>query len=143
VAETVASAADASLGSGHHMKMQTLTLSAGDAPSAARRAVAGCCADAATGPECAEAAVLMTSELATNALRHGSGPVRLGCDAGEVRVRVEVCDNDRQRPRVRYVDQHSETGRGMVIVDALASAWGVADNPLGGKVVWFEVPAQP
>lgn len=124
-------------------RMQTMTLSAGDAPGAARRAVAERCAEAATGPECAEAAVLLTSELVTNALRHGSGPVRLGCDAGQVKVRVEVGDDNGERPRVRYVDDDCESGRGMVIVDALASAWGVAGTPQGGKIVWFEVPAQP
>lgn len=105
--------------------------------------MAGCCAEASTGPECADAAVLMTSELVTNALRHGSGPVRLGCDAGEVNVRVEVGDDNGQPPRVRYVSEDSEDGRGMVIVDALASSWGVTAAPGGGKVVWFEVPAQP
>jgi anti-sigma regulatory factor (Ser/Thr protein kinase) len=122
--------------------MQTMTLDARDAPSAARRAVAACCADASTGPECADAAVLMTSELVTNALRHGSGVVRLACTADEVCVRVQVGDDERRRPRIRYVPDDSENGRGMAIVDALASAWGVADVP-GGKVVWFEVPAHP
>jgi anti-sigma regulatory factor (Ser/Thr protein kinase) len=85
----------------------------------------------------------MTSELVTNALRHGSGTVRLGCDAGTLRVRVEVGDDSGQRPRVRYVDDDSENGRGMIIVDTLSSAWGVSDAPRGGKIVWFEVPAQP
>ena len=136
-------APDARRGTGHNAVVEMMTLAPGDAPIAARSAVAGCCADAATGPECADAVVLMTSELVTNALRHGSGPVRLACDAGQVSVRVEVGDDDRQWPRMRYVDDESENGRGMVIVDALASAWGVADAPHGGKIVWFEVPARP
>ena len=122
--------------------MQTLILSAGDAPRAARRAIAECCTRASTGPECAEHAVLLTSEVVTNALRHGTGQVRVDCDADDVVVRVEVGDDDGGRPHVRRVGTDDESGRGMFLVDALASAWGVTDTA-HGKVVWFEVPVQP
>lgn len=117
-------------------------LAPGDAPRAAREAVAGCCARASTGPECVDHAVLLTSEVVTNALRHGRGPVRVACDADQVLVRVEVGDDSRLRPSVQPVDPDDESGRGMFLVDALAAAWGVIDTP-DGKVVWFEVPAQP
>ena len=122
--------------------MQTLFLAAGDAPRAARKAVADCCTRASTGPECAEHAVLLTSEVVTNALRNGTGQVRVGCDADTLTVRVEVGDDDRGRPHVRRAGADEESGRGMFLVDALASAWGVTDTA-HGKVVWFEVPAQP
>lgn len=127
---------------GHIGHVQTLILTAGDGPRAARKAVADCCTRASTGPECAEHAVLLTSEVVTNALRHGTGQVRVGCDADDAIVRVEVGDDERGRPRVRRADTDEESGRGMFLVDALASAWGVTDTA-HGKVVWFEVPSQP
>lgn len=122
--------------------MQTVTLPPVDAPRAARRVVQGCCAQAVSGPECTEHALLLTSEIVTNALVHGSGTVRVGCAADALTVRVEVTDDNRLRPSVRPAGEHDEGGRGMFLVDALASSWGVADTPTG-KVVWFEVPAQP
>ena len=122
--------------------MTTVTLAPGDAPRAARTAIARCCEQARTGPECVENAVLLTSELVTNALRHGTGSVRVGCDADRATVRIEIGDSSRRRPTVRAADPDDESGRGMLLVDALASAWGVTDTP-GGKTVWFEVPAQP
>lgn len=122
--------------------MDTLTLAPDDAPRAARRAVQGCCAQAVTGPECAEHAVLLTSEVVTNAFVHGSGTVRVGCAADQLTVRVQVTDDSRLRPSVRPARLDAEGGRGMFLVDALASAWGITDTP-DGKIVWFEVPAQP
>ncbi|MCW2715665.1 MAG: ATP-binding region ATPase domain protein [Frankiales bacterium] len=114
----------------------------GAAARTARRVVAGVCADAETGSECSDAAVLMTSELVTNAVLHGIGAVRLTVDAGDDSLRVEVSDDERRRPELTGVDDEAEGGRGMFIVDALSSAWGVQDVP-GGKVVWFEIPTQP
>lgn len=122
--------------------MQTLTLGGPDAPRVARLAVARHCRDARTGPECAQLAVLATSEVVTNALVHGRGAVGLHVSAGPVQVRVEVGDDNPRHPDVRPLDEQAEGGRGMMIVEAVSSAWGVLDTP-DGKVVWFEVPAQP
>ncbi len=122
--------------------MQDFDLDRGSLPAAARRVVAGACRDAGTGPECLDAAVLMTSEVVTNALRHGQGEVRLAVGADQELVRVEVGDDEPGRPRRRSADIDAESGRGMVILDALASDWGVLEAA-PGKTVWFEVPAQP
>lgn len=126
---------------GHTGRVDTVTLEYGAAARTARRVVADCCLYASTGAECADAAVLMTSELVTNAVLHGGGEVRLAVEAGDMRVRVEVGDDERRRPQVPQSDDEAEGG--LIIVDALASAWGVTDSPRGGKIVWFEVPVQP
>lgn len=85
--------------------------------------------------------LLCVSELATNALVHGVPPGRqfrvfLRYD-GRV-VRVEVHDSGGGVP---HLDAHSgdtdEGGRGLLLVDALADKWGVAERDLG-KVVWAE-----
>lgn len=131
------------LENGHTGRVHTVTLEYGAAARTARRVVAACCEHAATGAECTDAAVLLTSEVVTNAVLHGGGEVQLAVDAGEMRVRVEVSDDEQRRPAVPHVDDEAEGGRGLMIVDALASAWGVTDSPRGGKIVWFEVPAQP
>ncbi len=84
----------------------------------------------------------MTSEVVTNALRHGAGDVTLGMDAGAAAVRVEVGDASPRHPTCTDAEETAEGGRGMSIVAALSSAWGVVDDP-PGKIVWFEVPTQP
>ena len=108
----------------------------------ARRAVAQSCADAAAGPRCTDAAVLLTSELVTNALLHGQGRVRLGVSADDVLVRVRVGNDDPRHPRAPAQRDTAESGRGLLILDELAAAWGVEDSA-PGKVVWFELPAWP
>jgi GAF domain-containing protein/anti-sigma regulatory factor (Ser/Thr protein kinase) len=84
-----------------------------------------------------DTAVLLVSELATNALRHGLGrvTVRVGLDAE--RVVVDVHDEHPECPhrRATVLDQ-DEGGRGMLLVDALAEAWGCEPAP-PGKRVWF------
>lgn len=122
--------------------MDTVTLDRSDAPRAARRLVAAGCVRAATGPQCAEAAALLTSEVVTNAVRHGSGDITLGFLARNLLVLVEVGDDDVHTPQVRDFHDDDEGGRGLQIVTALASGWGVRDRP-PGKIVWFTVPAQP
>jgi anti-sigma regulatory factor (Ser/Thr protein kinase) len=122
--------------------MVKLLLDRLDAPRAARRVVASECARAATGPECADHAGLMTSEVVTNAVLHGTGEVTFAMDAGAVLLRVEVGDGCASRPTCAVAEDRAEGGRGMGIVDALASDWGVTDDP-PGKIVWFEVPVHP
>ena len=87
-------------------------------------------------PETVETARLLTSELVTNAIAHGSGLVSMSVDYDGRRVRVEVRDESPGRPEPRDASLLSEGGRGLHIVDALATEWGAA--PSGrGKSVWF------
>jgi anti-sigma regulatory factor (Ser/Thr protein kinase) len=82
---------------------------------------------------------LLTSEVVTNAIVHGrSGPqLIVMVDAGVVRVSVRDLSPDVPVRRLGQVDDVS--GRGVVIVEELASAWGVERELGGGKQVWFEV----
>ena len=93
---------------------------------------------------------MATSEVVTNALVHGHGRVDVGIEAGLEFVRVEVGDDDPRHPagagpggtRDAAADT-DENGRGLLIVDAVTSSWGVSHRAGGGKNVWFEVPVQP
>ena len=86
-----------------------------------------------------ETVELMASELLTNAVLHTRGGVSLVVTVIDQLIRVEVTDDSRGRPVLRHPPADSTSGRGMEIVDALASQWGVDDLPAGGKSVWFEV----
>jgi anti-sigma regulatory factor (Ser/Thr protein kinase) len=83
-------------------------------------------------------ALLLTSELVTNAVVHAGGPVdiRVGCD--DHVLRVEVQDGSASAPRRVEAAEDDEQGRGMHLVDALASDWGHRTVD-GGKVVWFDL----
>jgi anti-sigma regulatory factor (Ser/Thr protein kinase) len=86
--------------------------------------------------------VLVVSELVTNAVQHGSGPVHVRIVDG-ASVRIEVTDaRPVERLEARDPDPDDPRGRGLFLVEALADAWGVADAPNGGKVVWAEFGAR-
>jgi len=111
---------------------------AGDAGSvrAARHLVEE--ALAACPSEVRDTAVLLADEVTTNAVVHGGGWFLLQIDVAHDRLRVEVTDSSPGRPRVLRLTGEREHGRGMAIVDALASEWGT--EHLGThKVVWFEL----
>lgn len=82
---------------------------------------------------------LLTSEVVTNAMIHARSPAELVVRTDETCIRVEIIDDDPSEPRVRYADELSLSGRGLFIVDAVASDWGVEHLDRGGKRVWFEV----
>ncbi len=88
-----------------------------------------------------ERVLLVVSELATNAVLHARTPfvVRMSGDGGS--VRVAVFDTSDGRPEPGSPDPAAVTGRGLGIVDALASAWGV-EPAEGGKWVWAELAAE-
>ena len=85
-----------------------------------------------------DAAVLLTGEILTNAVVHGGGWFLLQVEASPVLIRVEVADAAGGRPTVLHPSSDREHGRGMAIVDAMASAWG-AEQRGSHKVVWFEL----
>jgi anti-sigma regulatory factor (Ser/Thr protein kinase) len=82
---------------------------------------------------------LLVTELTTNAVIHAHSPIRLSVMPAADHVRVEVRDDDPTplgtptRP-----SPDAERGRGLWLVDALATCWGVNNNERG-KTVWFEV----
>jgi anti-sigma regulatory factor (Ser/Thr protein kinase) len=87
----------------------------------------------------AEIAELLTSELVTNAIVHGHDHATLGVEVTADRVHVEVSDSDTTADlKPLYVPTSRTHGRGLMLVDRLASSWGVEAHP-GGKVVWFEL----
>jgi hypothetical protein len=86
----------------------------------------------------ADNAILMISELVTNAILHGGEGAVLTLTYDDLKVRAEVRDSSPAMPVVRSYSETATTGRGMVIVDALAAAWGTFAVD-GGKVVWFEL----
>jgi anti-sigma regulatory factor (Ser/Thr protein kinase) len=84
-------------------------------------------------------AELLVSELVTNAVRHGTPPIRLRveCDASHDMV-VRVADANREPPVRLHPDPADESGRGMELVDVISDAWGVELLP-DGKQVWFRL----
>ncbi|MET9858658.1 SpoIIE family protein phosphatase [Streptomyces smyrnaeus] len=95
--------------------------------------------------ELADTAELLASEMATNALLHTEGdatltarPVRNGGRA----VRIAVTDSSPTSPQRRAATEQSTSGRGLMLIEELATDWGV--EPRGnGKRVWCEIPLLP
>ncbi len=85
---------------------------------------------------------LLTTEVATNAVRHGppGGEVLLELHGGDGAVRISVRDASPSLPVVKNVEPTAPGGRGVMLVDTLASDWGVERAGDGTKTVWFEVP---
>jgi anti-sigma regulatory factor (Ser/Thr protein kinase) len=91
--------------------------------------------------ELVDVAELLTSELVTNAIRHGASGFELKIDVDE-NIRVEVRDEGAGRPAVVAAGPHDPSGRGLGIVEALSIAWGVFPTA-DGKTVWYELSLAP
>lgn len=84
-------------------------------------------------------AALIASELATNAVLHARSKFTVTLSRWpEGRIRVAVRDASAVRPRPRRAGPLDGSGRGLALVEALASSWG-ADIVPDGKVVWGEL----
>ncbi|MCH5670277.1 ATP-binding protein [Streptomyces gilvus] len=94
-------------------------------------------------PSRSDVAELLTSELVTNALVHTDHDAVLTAVVGPRGLRVEVRDFVARRPRPCPANTGDGThGRGLVLVQSLADAWGVRAHGVG-KSVWFELDAGP
>jgi PAS domain S-box-containing protein len=86
-----------------------------------------------------DAAGLVVTELATNAVLHGSAPFRLVVSSqAEGGARIEVHDSSRAVPVRPRPGGDGMTGRGLALVDAVAADWGVMATE-EGKYVWAEL----
>lgn len=94
-------------------------------------------------PGRSEIAELLTSELVTNALVHTDRDAILTATLRPGRLRVEVRDFVGRRPKLNVPNADDSThGRGLLLVQSLADAWGVRAHGVG-KVVWFELDGGP
>jgi len=84
-----------------------------------------------------DAALLCVSELVTDAVVHVGGEARLQVAIAGARLRLAVRDGSTSRPERRERDLLAIGGRGMALLDATATAWGV-DVAGTGKTVWCE-----
>jgi anti-sigma regulatory factor (Ser/Thr protein kinase) len=93
----------------------------------------------------ADEAVLVASELVTNAVLHARTLIRLTVVVNEARVRIEVFDENTRMPVIAAIDSDATSGRGLALVAATADSWGIEQRD-DGKVVWAEIghagPAQ-
>ena len=129
------------------MKADREELRLGDEPDAVPRARAFVAAAVPRlRPDASELVIadveLATAELLTNALLYAGPPVLLRLRLTPNGVRVEVQDGSVAAPVRALASVEAMTGRGLALVDALATGWGVDRVPDGGgKVVWCEVAA--
>lgn len=86
---------------------------------------------------------LIATELVTNAHLHGSAPIKFRLYYTDPNtLRMDVTDAAAALPRVMHPDSEAEHGRGLLLVQAMSTTWGVlkADE---GKTVWAEFAVQP
>ncbi|WP_327730955.1 PAS domain S-box protein [Streptomyces sp. NBC_00487] len=86
-----------------------------------------------------DTACLLASELMANSVRHACDPLRLRLRRARDELHIEVCDGSPVLPRARTAGPDEESGRGLVLLDQLASAWGTLLTQ-DGKTVWFSLP---
>jgi anti-sigma regulatory factor (Ser/Thr protein kinase) len=114
-----------------------ITLTAGPAAAGEARRQVRAAIMAWETPVDADIAVLLTSELVTNALQHEAGgtvmlTVTCICDG----LRVAVHDTSRQEPVIVDAPVDAEAGRGLMLVAALSATWGYHPTA-AGKAVYF------
>jgi Histidine kinase-like ATPase domain len=123
---------------GRHVR---LTAGPAAAAEARRQVRAAICAWAI--PVDPDVAILLTSELVTNAIGHEVTEIvmlAITCSAGQ--LRVDVHDTSRALPMLIDAAADAETGRGLMLVTSLSSEWGFYRTP-AGKAVYFALAFQP
>ncbi|MFE0762635.1 ATP-binding protein [Streptomyces smyrnaeus] len=90
--------------------------------------------------------LVCVSELATNALEHGTPPgrdFRVSVSITHDVLRIEVHDTGDGRPEQRTATEDDDAGRGLFLVASFADDWGVSPRIGLGKVVWAEFKLVP
>jgi len=84
-------------------------------------------------------ALLVASELAANAVTHADSACRIRLSVNGATLRIDVIDTGAGTPEPQPPSWSEERGRGLHLVDALTTAWGLETVP-EGKLVWAELP---
>jgi anti-sigma regulatory factor (Ser/Thr protein kinase) len=92
--------------------------------------------------ELGDTAALLVSELVTNAILHAHSGVAIILQLRADDVQIRVCDTSPLPPRIRRFRADAGTGRGIRLLETLASSWGIERNA-EGKCVWFRLTAGP
>jgi anti-sigma regulatory factor (Ser/Thr protein kinase) len=112
------------------------------APRTARRFVTHLLEDWGVTADAVERSQLLVSELVSNAVLHALGPLQLTISLRDGHLRIEVVNQGTGTPRKRNATAADLSGRGLQLVDKLATGWGSAVD--GGRTrVWFELQAKP
>lgn len=85
---------------------------------------------------------LLAGEVIANAVLYSKAPCDVAVVRAGARIRVEVTDTDASLPSAVKAGLDDEGGRGLLLVDTMADAWGTRLVPRG-KTTWFEVVANP
>ncbi|NKE55671.1 ATP-binding protein [Lentzea sp. PSKA42] len=116
-----------------------VTLSAeGGSCARARQVVREAAASWELPEDLADDAQLVVTELVSNGIDHGEGPITLTVSRTTSGMLVEVHDESPKQPQLRPVNPSSARGRGMQLVQALSVRWGTTPGK-DGKVVWAEL----
>jgi len=84
-------------------------------------------------------ALLVASELAANAVTHANSSCRIRLSLTETAFRIDVIDSGAGTPEPQPSSDTSEHGRGLHLIGALTTAWGLEIIPGDGKIVWAEL----
>ena len=85
-----------------------------------------------------EDTVLLAGELVSNVVQHARTRMQIHVTRRDRVVRVEVHDRNTHEPRAASGSLDATSGRGLFLVENLASNWGV-EPTVDGKAVWFEI----
>jgi DNA-binding NarL/FixJ family response regulator len=88
-------------------------------------------------------AMLIVTELAANAVLHAGSSYRVRLSASPGLLRIEVSDGDAGTPEPQPFSSTAESGRGIVLVSAIATSWGIETAGADGKVTWAELSVSP
>jgi len=125
------------------MQLCRVRLTAGPAAPAEARSHVKAAISAWDCPVEADIAVLLTSELVTNAIGHETGEtitLAVTCSFGQ--LRVDVHDTSRTLPVLVDAAADAEAGRGLMLVATLSATWGICRTP-AGKAVYFTLAFEP
>src|SRR3954466_5972327 len=115
----------------HHLELRPT-------PESARAARAFVAAHAGVGDDALDVALLLASEVVKNAILHACTEFVVGVSRGADVLMVTVQDRSQDDPVQRPQEHGRPSGRGLLLVEEMASQWGVHHDDVG-KTVWFTV----